>query len=70
METRLELPTKTAATNTRSLQERQAALLAALESFMEQDKEEHQDTLRTLRQSLDENRQGQRLIFGEGNALQ
>ncbi len=70
MNTTLELPTKIAQAETRSLQERQAALLAALDSFMEQDEEEHRETLQTLRHALNEDRQGQRLVFSTGNTSQ
>ncbi len=67
METMLELPPEVTAASTRSLRERQAATLAALDSFMEQDADEHRETLRVLRQSLDEDRPGQRRVFGEGD---
>ena len=70
MNTTLELPTKIAKAETRSLQERQAALLTALDSFMDQNEEEHRDTLRTLRQALNDDRQDQRLIFGEESTSQ
>ena len=33
---------------------------------MEQDEEEHRETLRVLRKALDEDRPGQRRVFGEG----
>jgi hypothetical protein len=65
METTLELPPEIATANGRSLRERQEATLAALNSFMEQDEDEHRDTLRVLRQALDEDRPGQRRVFGE-----
>ena len=48
----------------RTLCERQAATLAALDSFMEQDEAEHRETLRVLRQALEEDRAGQRPAFG------
>lgn len=67
MKTLFELPSEVAAANTRSLDERQAATLAALDSFMEQDETEHRETLRVLRQSLDEDRPGRRRVFGGGN---
>jgi hypothetical protein len=35
-----------------------------LESFLEQDEAEHRETLRVLRQALDEDRAGQRRVFG------
>ncbi len=69
METTLELPLEIAAAGTRSLHERQAATIAALDSFMEQDEDEHRDTLRVLRHSLDEDRPAQRRVFGAGNDL-
>ena len=50
METIPELPPYIAIP--RSLRERQAATLAALDSFMEQDEAEHQETLRVLRRSV------------------
>ncbi len=65
METTLGLPQEIAATSGRSLRERQAATLAALDSFMEQDEDEHRETLRVLRQALDEDRPGQRHASGE-----
>lgn len=67
METTLELPLEIAAPGTRSLCERQAATIAALDSFMEQDADEHRETLRVLRQSLDEDRPNQRRIFGDAD---
>lgn len=70
METILELPQEIAATSGRSLRERQEATLAALDSFMEQDEDEHKETLRVLRQSLNEDRPGQRRVFGEGDDRQ
>lgn len=66
METTLELPPDIVAANQMSLRERQAATIAALDAFMEQDEDEHRETLRVLRQSLDEDRPGQRRVFGEG----
>lgn len=68
METRLELPPEITAAGTRSLSERQAATLAALDSFMEQDETEHKETLRVLRHSLVEDRPGQRHVFGEADS--
>lgn len=67
METTLESPPEITAAGTRSLSERQAATIAALDSFMEQDEDEHRETLRVLRSSLDEDRSGQRSVFGTGN---
>ena len=67
METTLELPLEIAAAGTRSLRERQAATIAALDSFMEQDEDEHRETLRVLRHSLDEDRPSQRHIFGDAD---
>lgn len=52
METITELPLLTAQSNVRSLRERQAATRAILDSFMEQEEDEHRDTLRVLRQAL------------------
>lgn len=66
METMLELPPEIEAGNKLSLRERQAATLAVLDSFMEQDEAEHKETLRVLRKALDEDRPGQRRVFGEG----
>ena len=66
MKTTLEAPMDDLITNPRSLQERQEATLAALDSFMEQDEKEHRETLRVLRVALDEDRPGQRQVFGEG----
>ncbi len=66
METILELPPGIAAASQRSLHERQAATLAALDSFMEQDEDEHRETLSVLRQALNTDRPGQRRVFGEG----
>lgn len=66
METTMGLLPKTAASGIPSLPERQAATLAVLDSFMEQDEDEHRETLRVLRQSLDEDWHGQRRIFGAG----
>lgn len=40
--------------------------LAVLDSFMEQDEAEHRDTLAILRLALDEDRPGQRRLFGSG----
>lgn len=68
METTLELLPEITAQGTRSLSERQAATIAALDSFMEQDEDEHRETLRVLRQALTEDRPGQRRVFGKGNA--
>ena len=65
METILELSPPAMTRDTRSLRERQAATRAALDSFMEQDAEEHRDTLRVLRQALGKEREGQRSVFGE-----
>lgn len=70
METTLESPAEIAVVSGRSLRERRAATLAALDSFMEQDEEEHRDTLRVLRQALDEDRTGQRRVFGIGDTPQ
>ena len=67
MKTTLELPPEIAAASTRSLRERQEATIAALDSFMEQDEDEHRETLRLLRHALDEDRPAQRLVFGAGN---
>ena len=71
METTLEtlpeaLLPEIAVAGARSLRERQAATLAALASFMEQDADEHRETLRVLRKALEEDRPGQRRVFGEG----
>lgn len=52
METTLEPTPPAMQPETRSLRERQAATRAILDSFMEQDAEEHRDTLRVLRQAL------------------
>ena len=52
METTLELPPEITAQGIQSLSERQAATIAALDSFMEQDGDEHRETLRVLRRSL------------------
>ncbi len=52
METITELPLLAAQTDVRSLRERQAATRAVLDSFMEQEEDEHRDTLRVLRQAL------------------
>ncbi len=65
MKTILQPPPGIATASIRSLRERQAATLAALDSFMEQDEDEHRETLRVLRQSLDEDRPGQRRVFGK-----
>ncbi len=65
METMLKLLPEIIPASGRNLRERQAATLAALDSFMEQDETEHRETLRVLRQSLDEDRPGQRRVFGE-----
>lgn len=59
----LELPPHVA--HPRSLRERQAATILALDSFMEQDEAEHRETLRVLRQALSEDRTGQRPVFSE-----
>ena len=67
METTLELPPEIAAAGTLSLRERQEATIAALDSFMEQDEDEHRETLRVLRHSLDEDRPSQRHIFGDAD---
>ena len=67
MKTTLELPPEIAAASTRSLRERQEATIAALDSFMEQDEDEHRETLRLLRHALDEDRPAQRRVFGAGN---
>jgi hypothetical protein len=48
------------------LTEHQKAMLAVLDSFMEQDEEVHRDTMECLRVALNEDRPGQRRIFGEG----
>jgi hypothetical protein len=48
------------------LSERQRAMLAVLDSFMEQDEQDHIDTMACLRKALNEDRPGQRRIFGEG----
>lgn len=66
MDIMLELPPESFAVNQMSLRERQAATIAALDSFMGQDEDEHRETLRVLRRSLDEDRPGQRRVFGEG----
>lgn len=66
----LELSAEIVKVETRSLQERQTALLAALDSFMEQDEEEHRETLHVLRHALNEERQGQRLVFDTGSTPQ
>jgi len=52
METITELPLLAAQSDVRSLRERQAATRAVLDSFMEQEEDEHRDTLRVLRQAL------------------
>lgn len=52
METITELPLLAAQSDTRSLPERQVATRAVLDSFMEQEEDEHRDTLRVLRQAL------------------
>ena len=70
METILGIVPDMTSTNTRSLRERQAATLAALDSFMEQEEDEHRDTLRVLRQALEEDRPGQRRVFGEEGSPQ
>lgn len=41
-----------------------AAAIAVLDSFMEQDEAEHKDTMAILRRALDEDRPGQRRLFG------
>lgn len=41
-------------------------LIAALDSFLEQDEREHRETLGFLRTVVDEDRPGQRRIFGQG----
>ena len=66
MKTTLETPIDNLITSPRNLLERRAATLAALDSFMEQDEKEHRETLRVLRVALDEDRPGQRRVFGEG----
>ncbi len=66
METTLELPPEILPANKMSLRERQAATIAALDAFMEQDEDEHRETLRVLRQALDEDRPEQHRVFGEG----
>jgi len=66
MENTLELPAAALTANTRSLLERRAATLAALDLFMEQEEEEHRETLLVLRRALAEDRPGQRQVFGEG----
>ena len=63
METTLEMPSEITVASTRSLRQRQVATLAALDSFMEQNENEHRETLRVLRQSLDEDRPNQRRVF-------
>ena len=70
METMLGILPEMTTTSTRNLRERQAATLAALDSFMEQDEDEHRDTLRVLRQALEEDRPGQRRVFGEAGSPQ
>lgn len=52
METITELPLLAAQSEGRSLREGQAATRTVLDSFMEQEEDEHQDTLRVLRQAL------------------
>ena len=52
METITELPLLAAQSDVRSPRERQAATRAVLDSFMEQEEDEHRDTLRVLRQAL------------------
>ncbi len=42
------------------------AALAVLDSFLEQDETEHKETLAVLRHALDEDRPGQRSVFGQG----
>ncbi len=69
METMLGSLPERAATSPLSLYERRAATLAALDSFMEQDENEHRETLRVLRQALKEDRPDQRPIFSEGGSL-
>ena len=66
MKTTLETPIDNLITSPRNLKERQAATLAALDSFMEQEEEEHRETLLVLRRALAEDRSGQRQVFGEG----
>ncbi len=66
MKTTLEAPIDNLITSPRNLRERQAATLAALDSFMEQEEEEHRETLLVLRRALAEDRPGQRQVFGEG----
>lgn len=66
MKTTLETPIDNLITSPRNLRERQAATLAALDSFMEQEEEEHRETLLVLRRALAEDRPGQRQVFGEG----
>ena len=66
MKTTLETPIDNLITSPRNLKERQAATLAALDSFMEQEEEEHRETLLVLRRALAEDRPGQRQVFGEG----
>ena len=63
METTLEMPSEITVASTRSLLQREVATLAALDSFMEQNENEHRETLRVLRQSLDEDRPNQRRVF-------
>ncbi len=46
-----------------------AEALAVLDSFLEQDEKEHQETLVILRTALDEDRPGQRSVFGAGMNL-
>jgi hypothetical protein len=70
METTLELLPTMTATNQLSLRERQAATLAALDAFMEQDETEHRETLSLLRKALEEDRPGQRRVFGEEGSPQ
>ena len=52
METTLDPPPDAVGVHPRSLRERQAATLAALDSFMEQDEAEHRETLRLLQRSV------------------
>ena len=68
METTLGMPLESATARTRSLRERQADTLAALDSFMEQEEYEHRETMRVLRRSLTEDRPGQRKVFGDGDS--
>ena len=70
METTLNPPPDALSVCARSLRERQAATLAALDSFMEQDEAEHRETLRVLRQALNGDRGGQRKVFGEADGTE